>query len=99
MSSGARGGVDRKTMLRHRSAVNRGRSKALAASRQISKSERSLLQRRAEVPEEMLQRLEADKALIGMISRLLETGSVDDFNEAVDRINEVIAGWQELFAK
>ncbi len=87
---------DRKAAARAKGDVNRGRNKALSAGRKIRRADRSVIARRVAVPEQVLERMESDAVLIGRIRRLLETNQVDDFNDAVDRINEVIEQWREL---
>jgi hypothetical protein len=71
-------------------------SRANLALRRIEKIERSLLEKRIDVTDQVMDRLAEDKQLISRINRLVASGTPEGFNEAADRINEVIKGWREL---
>ena len=71
-------------------------ARALYAARRIKGNDRSILARRVTVAEDVIERLDEDAKLIGRISGLLNRNTVDGFNEAADRINEVIRQWREL---
>jgi hypothetical protein len=82
------------TLARH--AINRNLTKAQTAAKKIRHADQSLLRRRVEVPGAIAEGLDADQKLIGRIRGLVRGGTIDGYNEAVDRINEVIQAWREL---
>jgi hypothetical protein len=66
------------------------------AGRAIAKIDKSLLARRVDVPEDVIEQMKTDAAVLGRISSLLITDTVDGFNEAAERLNGVIASWRKL---
>lgn len=80
----------------YRAAIRRYQSMALAAARSIRRSDRSVLARRVEVPGVIIDRLEQDQELLGRVQRLVNRKTVEDYNEAVERVNEVLAAWQDI---
>ncbi len=87
---------DRQAASHSKSQIGRHRNKALLAARQIRRSDRSLLARRVTVADEILERLEKDKELLGDVSHRLTTDTVEGFDEAAKSINEVLERWREL---
>jgi hypothetical protein len=87
---------DREAAARIKAEIRRDRMKALLSGRQIRKSDRSLLARRVRVADEVVERIDADAQLIGLINRRLDQETVEGFNDAADRLNEVIQAWREL---
>ncbi len=89
---------DRRNAGLAKSQINRSRGKVQASARRIREADRSMLSRRVVVGDRVLERLEEDAALLGRISGLMSTDTVDDFNEASVRLNEVLAQWRAMMA-
>lgn len=66
------------------------------AGRAIGRIDKSLLARRVDVPEEVVEQMKTDAAVLGRINGLLNTDTADGFNESVDRLNAVITSWRKL---
>ena len=75
--------------------VNRARQQALRASSRLVHADHSLLSRRFEAQEVVLDRINEDRLLRG-ISDNLRGNSVRGFEAARDRLNEVLLAWREL---
>ncbi|NNF43180.1 MAG: hypothetical protein HKN62_09025 [Phycisphaerales bacterium] len=87
---------DRRMGEQAKATTRRAWQKSLAAARKIGRTDRSLLARRVEVPDRIIDRIEDDRKMIGRIRQLVETETIDGFNDAADRINAVLQAWREL---
>jgi hypothetical protein len=89
---------DAEAMHQHKAEVNRNRSNALRAATRITRIDPAVLARRAEVPDAVIDRLEKDRELLAEISALMRADSVEGYNKAADRVNEVLEAWRELLS-
>lgn len=87
---------DRRTASRMKTEIHRSRALVLNVGRKIGRSDRSILARRVEVPDLIVERIEEDAELLGRVRRLVDAETVDSYNEAVDRVNTVLKAWAEV---
>ena len=90
---------DRNAAKKQKSIISQQVIRIQTSGRAMQKIDKSLLARRVKVPDEMLEQMQADAALLGKVSSLLKTDTYDGFNESVDRLNTVLEAWRTLLGE
>jgi hypothetical protein len=87
---------DRPTRQRAQADVRRSHAKVMASGHRIRDTERSIMARRLPLHDAVIERLEEDGQLLGMVRRLVNSDRPDGLADAIDRFNAVINAWREL---
>lgn len=87
---------DRSAAKKHKATISQQVARLQTSGRVIQRIDKSLLARRIKVPDEALDQMQEDGALLGRITSLLKSDTYDGFNESVDRLNTVLKAWQQL---
>lgn len=89
---------DREAANLLKSEIGQQIAKLTNAGRSIQRIDRSILARRVELPDQVLEQMKSDAEMLSRINRLLKTDTIDGFNESADRCNAVLDSWKKLLA-
>lgn len=87
---------DKKAADKAKADISRQVTRMRTAASGIRKSDKSLLARRVDVPDDMLSQLQTDSELLGRIDRILSSDTYEGFNEARERVIKVLDAWRKI---
>jgi len=87
---------DRDAARKQKSIISQQVTRIQSSGRAIAKIDKSLLARRVDLPDVLLEQMKTDATVLGRISNLVKSDTYEGFNESVDRLNSTLDAWRKL---